>query len=93
MNIVVYGAGGVGGYFGGKLAEAGFNVSFIARGKTLEAIKTNGLKIKSILGDFEVHPKVNNDMSQVKDAELIILAVKSWQIEAIAQQLKSVINA
>ncbi len=92
MNIVVYGAGGVGGYFGGKLAEAGFNVSFIARGKTLEAIKTNGLKIKSILGDFEVHPKVTNDMSQVKDAELIILAVKSWQIEAIAQQLKSVIN-
>ena len=39
MNIVVYGVGGVGGYFGGKLSKAGFNVTFIARGKTLDAIK------------------------------------------------------
>jgi 2-dehydropantoate 2-reductase len=56
MNIVVFGAGGVGGYFGGKLSKAGFNVTFIARGKTLEVIKTSGLQIKSINGDFVVHP-------------------------------------
>jgi len=92
MKIVVFGAGGVGGYFGGKLAKAGFEVTFIARGKTLEAIKNNGLKVKSILGDFEVHPKVTDKVLEVKDADIIILAVKSWQIEDIAKQLKTVIK-
>jgi len=57
MNIVVIGIGGVGGYFGGKLAQAGFNVTFIARGKHLDAIKNQGLQVKSIKGDFTVYPK------------------------------------
>ena len=92
MNIVVFGAGGVGGYFGGKLAKAGFEVTFIARGKTLETIKTNGLQVKSIFGDFKVHPKVTDKVSEISGADLIILAVKSWQIEEIAKQLKPVIN-
>ena len=65
MNIVVYGAGGVGGYFGGKLAKGGFEVTFMARDKTLQAIKSNGLKVKSILGDFVAHPKVTDDISQI----------------------------
>jgi len=92
MNIVVFGAGGVGGYFGGKLAKAGFEVTFIARGNTLEAIKANGLQVKSIKGDFKVYPKVTDKISEVKDANLIILAVKSWQIEDIAKLLKPVIG-
>ncbi|MGM5469373.1 ketopantoate reductase family protein [Flavobacteriaceae bacterium LMO-SS05] len=92
MNIVVFGAGGIGGYFGGKLAKAGFNVTFIARGKTLEAIKTNGLRVKSIQGDFVVHPKVTDQISEVKDADVIILGVKTWQIETIAKQIKPIIN-
>ena len=92
MNIVVFGAGAVGGYFGGMLSEAGFNVTFIARGKTLEAIKNNGLQIKSIYGDFVVQPKVTDDFSKLKDVDLIILAVKSWQIEDIAKQLKPIIT-
>jgi 2-dehydropantoate 2-reductase len=92
MNIVVFGAGGVGGYFGGKLSKAGFNVTFIARGKTLEVIKTSGLQIKSINGDFVVHPKATDNFSELKDVDLIILAVKSWQIEDIAKQLKPIIS-
>lgn len=92
MNIVVYGAGGVGGYFGGKLAKAGFKVTIIARGKTLEAIKSDGLQVKSILGDFVVNPKVTDKDSEIKDPDLIILAVKSWQIEEVAKQLKPLIN-
>ena len=55
MNIVVMGTGGVGGYFGARLANAGHNVSFIARGKHLEAIKNNGLKIISETGDILIH--------------------------------------
>lgn len=93
MNIVVIGAGGVGGYFGGKLAKSGCDVTFIARGKHLEAIKTKGLQVKSILGDFTVYPKVTDNLSDIKNPDLIILGVKSWQVLGIAEQLKSVIGS
>lgn len=92
MNIVVVGAGGVGGYFGGKLAQAGFDVTFIARSKTLQAIKLNGLKVKSVNGNFVVHPKVTDDFKDIKNPDLVILGVKSWQVEDIAKQLKDVIS-
>lgn len=93
MNIVVIGAGGVGGYFGGKLAKSGCDVTFIARGKHLEAIKNKGLQVKSILGDFTVYPKVTDNMKDIKNPDLIILGVKSWQIMGIAEQLKAVISS
>lgn len=92
MNIVVIGAGGVGGYFGGMLTKAGFDVTFFVRGKTLEAIKANGLRIKSIKGDFTVHPKATNDYNLLDSSDLVILGVKSWQIEPIAEKLKLVIG-
>ena len=92
MKIIVIGAGGVGGYFGGKLAKAGFDVTFIVRGTHLDAIKNNGLQIKSIDGDFTVHPKVTATIKDVKDPDLIILGVKSWQVLNVAQQLKSILN-
>jgi 2-dehydropantoate 2-reductase len=92
MNIVVFGAGGVGGYFGGKLAQAGNDVIFIARGKHLQAIKSNGLLIKSIQGDFKVHPKVTDDVTNIKNPDLVILGVKSWQVEDVAVQLKPIIR-
>ena len=91
MNIVVIGAGGVGGYFGGKLAKAGFDVTFIARGKHLEAIKEKGLQVKSILGDFIVHTKATDNINEIKNPDLVILGVKSWQVLEVAKQLKSVI--
>ena len=88
MNIIVIGAGGVGGYYGGKLAKAGFDTTFLIRGQNLEAIQTNGLRIKSILGNFKVYPKATDDYSAVKDADLILLCVKAWQIDNIAIKLK-----
>lgn len=92
MNIVVIGAGGVGGYFGGKLANAGFNVTFIARGSHLKAIKNKGLQVKSILGDFTVFPNAKENVSDIKNPDLIILGVKSWQVLEVAKQLKPIIN-
>jgi 2-dehydropantoate 2-reductase len=88
MKIVVIGAGGVGGYFGGRITKAGYDTTFIVRGQSLHAIETHGLRIKSILGNFKVNPKVTDDFNEVKDADLILLSVKSWQIENIAAQLK-----
>lgn len=92
MNIVVFGTGGVGGYFGGKLVQAGFDVTFIARGKHLEAIMEHGLQVKSIKGDFTVYPKVMDNISTIKAPDLVVLAVKSWQVIDVAKQLKPVIN-
>jgi 2-dehydropantoate 2-reductase len=92
MNIVVFGAGGIGGYFGGKLEKAGYKITFVVRGKHLEAIKNNGLKVKSINGDFIVYPKVTDDVSILKNPDLIIIGVKSWQIEQVAKQLKPIIE-
>jgi hypothetical protein len=58
MKIAVMGAGAIGGYFGGRLPQAGFDVSFIARGAHLAAIRENGLKVLSPTRDFTIHPKL-----------------------------------
>lgn len=92
MNIVVIGAGGVGGYYGGKLAQAGYDVTFVARAKHLQAIKNNGLQVKSVKGDFVVKPHVTDDISTLVNPDLVILGVKSWQVETVATQLKNVIS-
>ena len=94
MNILIFGIGGVGGYFGGKLAQAGFDVTMIARGKHLEAIKENGLEVESINGNFKVKPKLATDnLAEVPTPDLVILGVKSWQIQEVAKQLKPIISA
>ena len=92
MKIVVFGVGGVGGYFGGKLAQAGYDVTFVARGRQYDAIKLNGLEVKSILGDSKVRPKVVSDINDIESADLILLAVKAWQVRDVAESLKSIIN-
>ena len=87
MKIAVIGAGGVGGYFGGMLCRAGFPVIFLTRGVTLQALKNNGLVVKSIYGGFTVHPEVSGDPAALQDADLVLLCTKSWQIEDIARKI------
>jgi len=91
MKILIAGTGGVGGYFGGRLAKAGHEVTFIARGNHKEALEKNGLTVKSINGDFSVHPvNVTDDISRAETQDLIILGVKAWQVKDMARQLKPV---
>lgn len=93
MKILVYGIGGVGGYFGGKLAAAGFNVSMVARGAHLKAIQDHGLEVESIYGNFNAQPALaTDDLSDVFKPDLIILGIKSWQIPEVASKLKSIIG-
>ena len=92
MNIVVIGAGGIGGYFGGRIAKAGYDVTFIARGKHLEAIKNKGLQVKSTKGNFTVHPKATSHINDIKNPDLIILGVKSWQVEDTSKQIKPIVT-
>ena len=89
MKICVIGTGGVGGYFGGRIAEAGYDVTFVARGEHLKAIQDNGLEVKSINGDFLIHPaKATHNPDTTFD--LIILAVKVWQIDALQPMIKKI---
>lgn len=81
MHTVIIGVGGVGGYFGGKIAASGQQVTFIARGKHLEEIREKGLQVKSIQGDFVVNPcNVTSDIDEVAKADLILICTKSWQV-------------
>ena len=94
MNkIVVIGTGGVGGYFGGRLALAGNDVTFIARGEHLKAMKEKGLRVKSVKGDFVIHPvKVTHQLKEIEPPDLVILGVKAWQVKDLAMELKTIVK-
>jgi 2-dehydropantoate 2-reductase len=89
MRIAVLGSGGVGGYFGGRLAVGGSEVTFIARGAHLEAIRRHGLRLTSPLGDAHVVPaNAVETIAQVGQVDLVIVAVKLWDTEQIAPSLR-----
>lgn len=88
MRIAVIGAGGVGGYFGGKLAHAGIDTTFIVRGRTLAALRANGLRVDSVRGDFTVPAvQATDDPSTVGQVDAVLIAVKAWQIPEAARAL------
>jgi 2-dehydropantoate 2-reductase len=93
MKIAIFGAGGVGGYFGGRLAQAGEDVTFIARGEHLEAIQSGGLKVDSIKGDFVVKPtRATDDPAQVGPVDVVLVAVKAWQVPEAAQAIRPMVG-
>src|SRR5690349_10047189 len=94
MRVVVFGTGGVGGYFGGRLARAREDVVFIARGEHLRAIKTKGLKVDSTDGDFVIDPaQATDEVSEVGEVDLVILGVKAWQVPEAARAIKPIVGA
>lgn len=81
MKFAVFGSGGVGAYFGGRLAQAGHDVTFVARGAHLAAMLERGLRVESIEGDFTVSPaKATSDAATIEPVDVVILAVKTWQV-------------
>jgi 2-dehydropantoate 2-reductase len=89
MKIAVFGVGGVGGYFGARLAAAGCDVTFIARGKHLEAMRRDGLRVVSPLGDVTIpHPNAVDDVREVGKVDLVLVTVKLWDTATVAQALK-----
>jgi 2-dehydropantoate 2-reductase len=77
MRITVMAAGAVGGYFGGRMAAAGHDVAFIARGAHRDAIRRDGLKIESALGDLHLKDvNVTDDPTQVGPVDVVLFAVK-----------------
>ncbi|MDI6696523.1 MAG: 2-dehydropantoate 2-reductase [Anaerolineales bacterium] len=93
MRIAVFGTGGVGGYFGGRLAQAGEEVIFIARGEHLRAMQANGLRVDSIEGDFVIQPvQATDDTSRVGKVDIILVAVKAWQVMEAAPVMKPMLG-
>ena len=93
MRIVVFGSGAVGSYFGGRLAQAGESVAFVARGRTLDALKQNGLKVESIAGDFTVSPaEATDNPAELGQADVVLLGVKAWQVPEAAAALPALLG-
>ena len=93
MRVAVFGAGGVGGYFGGRLAEAGHDVTFVARGDHLTALRETGLRVESIAGDFVISPASATDFpADVGPVELVIVGTKTWQLPAAAAAMSSLVG-
>lgn len=93
MKAAIYGSGAVGGYFGARLLKAGFDVSVIARGDHLQAIRAHGIHIHGISGDFIVQPTIATaDPQDIGKVDLVIVAVKAWQIPQILNGLKQLVG-
>jgi 2-dehydropantoate 2-reductase len=93
MRIAIAGAGGVGGYFGARLAAAGEDVAFLARGRTLEALRTRGLRVESIKGDVtldRVH--ASDDAASIGEVDVVLVAVKAWQVPELAAALRPLLG-
>ncbi|WP_137939176.1 2-dehydropantoate 2-reductase [Chitinivorax sp. B] len=93
MRFAMMGSGGVGGYFGARLAAAGHDVHFIARGTHLQAMQQQGLHIHSNVGDLHLpHPQVTADPASIGAVDVVFFAVKLWDTETAAQACKPLIG-
>ena len=93
MRIAVVGAGGTGGYFGGLLARAGQDVTFIARGSNLEAMRARGLTVESRLaGTFTLPVRATDDPSEVGPVDLILFCVKTYDTDAAAESVRPLLH-
>ena len=92
MRIAAMGAGGVGGYFGARLQQAGHEVTFFARGRHLEAIRENGLAVESPHGSARLKVRVFADPSQAEPVDVVLFAVKLWDTESAAAQIRPIVG-
>jgi 2-dehydropantoate 2-reductase len=93
VRVAVIGAGGVGAYFGGRLAEAGAEVWFVARGAHLQSMKAGGLRVESVAGGFVVEPvRATEDPVEIGAVDFVLVAVKTWQLDEALRILPPLIG-
>lgn len=94
MRVAIFGTGGVGGLFGARLAAVGVDVVFIAHGEHLEAIRTSGLRLESVMGDVLIHPAQASDSpAAVGPVDVVLLCVKTWQVPAAADAIRPLLGS
>ena len=93
MKIAVMGTGGMGGYYGGYLAAAGCDVTFIARGEHLAAIQKNGLSLKGDSGDIHINPTpATDDPGSIGPVDVVLFCVKLYDVETAAELIQPLIK-
>jgi 2-dehydropantoate 2-reductase len=93
VRIAIFGTGGVGGYLGARLTEAGQEVVLIARGEHLDAIRRHGLRLESIAGDAQVRPALATaDPAEAGVADSVIVATKTWQLPEAARAMRPMVG-
>jgi 2-dehydropantoate 2-reductase len=93
MRIAVMATGAVGGYFGARLAQAGHEVAFVARGRQLEALRARGLRVESPLGDVHLqNVEVTDEPGTIGTVDLVLFAVKLWDTLAAAEAIKPLLG-
>lgn len=89
MRIVVLGAGALGAYYGGRLEEAGADVTFLVRGRRAEQIRINGIRLHSSMGEYTIeNPKIILDAKEVKQVDLVLVGVKGYHLEGAMESLR-----
>ncbi|MEU8221998.1 2-dehydropantoate 2-reductase [Kribbella sp. NPDC048915] len=92
MRIGIVGAGGVGGYFGARLAAAGQDVAFVARGKHLEAITADGLVVHSPAGDLQLPVQATSDPAVIGVVDYVLICVKTWQLPEAIESIRPLVG-
>lgn len=92
MNVVILGAGAVGGYFGGKLALAGNHVTFLVREKRANQLQKRGLRVDSIHGNFSIEPTIALSAKEIEQPDIVIVAVKNYHLEQALPELRELVN-
>ena len=92
MKEYLIGVGGVGGFYGGLLAESGADIILVSRGESFKAIKEDGLILSRPDKISFIHPKIIEHISQITEPDLLILAVKSYDLTELARDLRNVVR-
>jgi 2-dehydropantoate 2-reductase len=93
MHVAIVGAGAVGGYYGGLLSRSACQVSFVARGAHLEAIRRNGLRVIAATGDFTVRAQAESDPAKIGPLDAVIVAIKTYDNAAAFATLRPLIRS
>lgn len=92
MKVTVVGAGAVGGYFGGRLQDAGFDVTFLVRKKRAEQLRKSGLSMRSPFGDLTIEPQLALDPQEIAECDLVILALKNYHLASAIDSIRTLVE-
>ena len=93
MKFLIVGAGAIGAYIGAKMSRVGLDVTLFARGPHLRAMQEHGVRVQSVDGDFEAHPKISGSLEEVGAVDVVFLGVKAHSLPQLAPQLRPVLGA
>src|SRR5215471_1039715 len=93
MRIAVVGTGGIGGPYGAALAKSGAEVTFVARGAHLAAIRENGLRIEGDRGETHIRPaRATDDIAEIGRVDVVLCCVKLWDLDSVAGQIRAIVG-